>query len=163
MKALTLKRPWPSLILLHGKDIENRTWRPPASLLDGPDGGWVALHAGLGVDPAGIVQLLSHLRGDAPALAIDADAARGPTGIVGMMRVDGWIRVRAGSWDSRQVRAVPGKDWRASPWFHGPVGWLIGEVVGFRGSIPCKGAQGLWPVVGVLKEQVEHAWAEVRS
>jgi hypothetical protein len=38
MKALTIKQPWVYVILLEGKDIENRSWRTHFR-------GWIALRA----------------------------------------------------------------------------------------------------------------------
>lgn len=42
MKALTLLNPWAQAIAYWGKDVENRTWAPPASLV----GERIAIHAG---------------------------------------------------------------------------------------------------------------------
>ncbi len=41
MKALTIREPWVSCILFHGKNIENRSWNPPTNLINQP----IALHA----------------------------------------------------------------------------------------------------------------------
>lgn len=49
MRALTVKQPWASLIASGEKRIENRTWRPPASLI----GERIAIHAGAGWDKRG--------------------------------------------------------------------------------------------------------------
>lgn len=34
MKALTVRQPWAWAIMHAGKDVENRTWRPPSGLLE---------------------------------------------------------------------------------------------------------------------------------
>lgn len=44
MKALTLKAPWAFAVVALGKRVENRTWRPPVSLI----GQRIAIHAGAG-------------------------------------------------------------------------------------------------------------------
>jgi len=33
MKALTLRAPWGTVIAKHGKDVENRGWKPPDSII----------------------------------------------------------------------------------------------------------------------------------
>jgi hypothetical protein len=43
MKALTVRQPWASAIIWGGKDIENRSWKPPKSLMPGDR---LAIHAG---------------------------------------------------------------------------------------------------------------------
>ena len=42
MKALSIKQPWADRILFAGKDVENRTWRLPASII----GQRISVHAG---------------------------------------------------------------------------------------------------------------------
>lgn len=42
MKALTLHSPWAWAICYLGKDVENRTWQPPAAMV----GQRIAIHAG---------------------------------------------------------------------------------------------------------------------
>ena len=42
MFALSIRQPWADLILLHRKDIENRTWRLPSSMI----GQRICVHAG---------------------------------------------------------------------------------------------------------------------
>jgi hypothetical protein len=34
----------------------------------------------------------------------------------------------------------------ADPWFTGPYGWTLDDVVALPAPVPCRGAQGLWPV-----------------
>jgi hypothetical protein len=46
MHALTIVQPWASLIVQHGKDVENRTW---PTRLRGP----LLIHAGRKIDPDG--------------------------------------------------------------------------------------------------------------
>ncbi|WP_370325271.1 ASCH domain-containing protein [Euzebya sp.] len=42
MKALTVRQPWASLIVLGVKDVENRSWSAPAGII----GQRIAIHAG---------------------------------------------------------------------------------------------------------------------
>ena len=46
MKALSIQQPWADLILYHGKDVENRSWRMPPWMA----GERIYIHAGLRVD-----------------------------------------------------------------------------------------------------------------
>ena len=46
MKALSIQQPWADMILYHGKDIENRTWRLPRWMV----GQRIYVHAGKRVD-----------------------------------------------------------------------------------------------------------------
>lgn len=65
MRALTLKAPWGTVIAKHGKDVENRSWKPPDSIL----GERIAIHEGLSVMRAALKELeeeygkLSYERG----------------------------------------------------------------------------------------------------
>lgn len=34
MKVITVRQPWASAIIWGGKNIENRTWKPPKSLIE---------------------------------------------------------------------------------------------------------------------------------
>lgn len=160
MKALSLWRPWPTLIMAYGKDIENRGWRPPRSLLEGDADGWFAIHAAQKVDPAGIATLMNLARAGSDVFAMDAEQAAGPTGIVGMARCDGWVT----TFGEVQLmpRAQNGKDWRVSPWLSGPVGWALGPVAALRDPIPCRGQQGLWEVDGPFRDAMagQLAWCD---
>src|SRR5262245_34728575 len=111
MDALTLRHPWPYAVI-HGKRIENRTWRPPARAL----GRWLGLHGGVdskgyarNVAAADLAELIE--RGLVPPLSLER-AIR--PGMVGVWRLD---------------RVVTEADGRFGPWFEGPYGWLFSEVV----------------------------------
>ncbi len=66
-------------------------------------------------------------RGFSPPLSISS-----PTGIVGVVEFGQSI-------GPRDPEA-------ADPWFVGPVGWHIRDVLALPSPIPCRGAQGLWNV-----------------
>lgn len=115
MKALTLWRPW-AWALFNGKDLENRTWAPPAHMI----GQRIAIHAGKKYDAAGeqfIADQLGrvYLPGQASA-----------TGIIGVATI---------------ARVVTES---SSPWFGGPNGWVFEDQVALPGPISIGGAQGLW-------------------
>ena len=46
MKALTIRQPWVHAIFHEGKNVENRTWRPPESLM----GRTIVIHAAVTLD-----------------------------------------------------------------------------------------------------------------
>lgn len=132
MKALSIKQPWASLILDHGKDIENRTWRTPYR---GP----LAIHAGLKPDLAWPgVELIAFLRNQ--GLSVEDvvrlhDAPLG--GIIGVVELVNC---------SRGVSESP---WAAEGQWH----WELADPrpVPF---VPMKGRLGLMEVEAI---QVAHA------
>lgn len=133
MRALTLWRPWPWAILHGGKDIENRPWACPRSLVGVP----IALHAGKVWDEETAEEFAApgewHLEGFPPRKADHPEGA-----IVGLATV---ARVLHES--SLIDRADPA---RSSRWFMGPWGWVLRDVIALPEPVPCRGAQGLWPV-----------------
>lgn len=130
MKALTLWRPW-AWAIFHGKDVENRTWSPPASMI----GQRIAIHAGKKIDEAGTLFIVDQLR------LFGLPGPAHATGIIGVATI---------------ARIVTESE---SPWFVGPVGWVLEDYVELPEPIPVKGAQGLWSLTretdlylrGVLK------------
>lgn len=133
MRALTIWQPWVDCILFHGKDVENRGWRPPSYII----GQRIALHAGKKLDEDGILALRlseSLILPDSEWDAMEATSRRGA--IVGTVIVRGSI--------SRS----------ASRWFHGPWGWILEDARPLR-PIPCRGAQGLWRMSPELEAEIE--------
>lgn len=84
-----------------------------------PPGSLIAIHAGKKFDPAAADWIRRTLGQDC--------SPDQPTGIVAIAKFGG------------NVRAAD------SPWFVGPIGWRLTDVVAFP-SIPCRGQQGLWRV-----------------
>ncbi len=119
--ALTLWRPWPWSILYGPKRVENRPWKPPARIV----GKYLALHAGKTWDDEG----LGFIKDLVPDVPRSSDAH--PLGIVGVVRVTGF-------------RATTDLD--PDEWAFGPYAWTLDEIVALPEPVPCKGAQGLWPV-----------------
>lgn len=129
MKALTLHQPWAWLMLYGPKRIENRSWRPHASVI----GQRVLVHQGKKWDAKGadyIRRKLSFV--EFPDLA-------GAVGVLGSFQVDGYLL---------QGDAVPtGQE----PWFFGPCGWLTSEPRVLPAPVAWRGALGLWTVPAELE------------
>lgn len=169
MKALTLTCPWAHAIAHWGKNIENRTWQPPRALF----GERIAIHAGKSPfrpqKNGGVScndDVLDDLRETLAGIRVarfgaDAEAAQPEpvtprwlhersSAILCTATVAGWVGIdgRAGGRPDgsptyaalRTAIASPG------PWFIGPYGWVLTDVVTLAEPVPCKGAQGLWTV-----------------
>ncbi len=120
MKALTLLKPWSWCITHLDKRIENRTWKPPQSII----GTRIAIHAGKGLDDFCRVWLRARglFADDLPDEAYDGGV------IVATAVVEGYV------YNSKDK------------WFTGPVGWVLRDVDVLPCGVPCRGMQGLWPV-----------------
>ena len=127
MKALTLWRPWPTAIFELGKDVENRRWHPPDSLI----GKRLAIHAGKKFDPAGVDFIRSL------GLECSEDEADHPLGIIGTVRITGSVVDVAPHLSQEMVY---------SEWFMGPVGWMLSDVQKLTAPLAAVGKQGLWSV-----------------
>jgi hypothetical protein len=145
-KALTLRHPWPWAIL-HGKDVENRSWAPqPLELAVGE---WIAIHGGnVPTDQESLEDIQEEAR-----LLVDDGLIRLPfsprhqevvrPGIVAVCRFGGIVT------SSR------------SPWFEGPKGWLLDRTLALPTRIPWPGARGLWVVPAELERRVLTALSDV--
>jgi hypothetical protein len=139
--ALTLWRPWPYAFFYLPpedlKDLENRPWKPPERFL----GQRIMLHAGKHWDDDR-ADLIPGARTDARARS---------EGLIGSVRLLGWVAD-----DGRSVGVTPerARELRASRWYFGPYAWICGEPRALRMPIPCRGAQGLWPVPELVFDQV---------
>lgn len=129
MKALTLWRPWPELILRAGKDVENRSW---ATTYRGP----LAIHAGKAFDAsvaASRVPLDLHPRWEYPVLGADS-----PQGLVGVVDL---IGVHYAGDDHCQHAPMPMcSRWAQPACWH----WQLANPRLLARPIPCRGRQGLW-------------------
>ena len=122
-KALSLSRPWAALVLLAGKDIENRCWSTS--------------HRGI-----------TWIHG---ALSVDSDAEAVATRIIGSAAVAGlrkhplWTATGLlGTVDIYDV--VDSAD---SPWaFPGQWHWRIRHAAVLPSPVPCRGWQRLWTPPG---------------
>jgi len=120
MLALTLQQPWATAVAEFGKDIENRSWRPPSRVI----GQRIAIHAGRVFDEPGARWILE--RNLAPGCTI-GQLWMAPRGYIVATAIVLSVRVDSGS-----------------PWFHGPVGWELREVRRLSPPVLARGAQGLW-------------------
>jgi hypothetical protein len=128
MRALTLKAPWGTAIATLGKDVENRTWKPPASII----GQRIAIHQGVGVAREGL-RMLEKKYG---ALEYEAGV------IVCTAVVLGWVDDDGNHSDSLTAREA--KRARRSKWYQGSVGWVLGSVRRPRVRVKAKGMLGVW-------------------
>ena len=128
--AISIRQPWASLILLAGKDIENRTWSTQVR-------GRVLIHAAKGMTKVEYADALNF------ASAIDPDLVRqlvetnklGPNdlqrgGIIGSVDL---------------VDTVLGRRFCKSPWFQGPWGFVLAEPQPLP-FVPIKGRLGFFDV-----------------
>ncbi len=137
MKALTLIQPWAWAIAHAGKDVENRIWRPPESMV----GQRIAIHAGKKFDDDAWAFLvdpgcspIENLKPDENGLIPvpdESDCIRGA--IIAVATID-------------HIKAIGEGPARFSPWYGGPYGWVLRDVIALRDSIECRGAQKLWTV-----------------
>lgn len=51
----------------------------------------------------------------------------------------------------------------SDPWFMGPFGWTLTEVVALPFPIPIRGAQGLWPMHAEVAREALAAWRRVHG
>lgn len=90
MRALSIKQPWANLIIEGTKQIENRTWRPPQSVI----GQRIAIHASKSLDKNAPAWAFEHLR--------DKDSlVRGA--IIGTARLDGFVTESTDDWFSGPI------------------------------------------------------------
>jgi hypothetical protein len=131
MKALTLWQPWATIVVHCGKDIENRPWAPPYWIINHR----IAIHAGKVYDEDVFVGLLSVFS-DEKRHEIYQRSHKVRGAILGTAVVRGFVTESD------------------SPWFCGPFGWQLSDVLPLKEPIPCRGAQKLWNVPGSIAIQI---------
>lgn len=151
--AITVRQPWASLLAAGIKDIENREWNPHPAML----GKNIAIHAGKSLYPEewfGAINL-AETRGIIGGIDLLSKARDWKRSADGMSSP----RLAAKTFKSRIEKAVPNGAIVAiaqirqvysaheSPWFVGPIGWLIENVLEIV-PVPVPGAQGFWRVQG---------------
>lgn len=129
--ALTLQHPHAACVAHLGKDIENRTWKPGKLQLI--KGDFFAIHGGRAPKGKALEGILAHADELAerftPGLILPAAADWAATeGIVAVACFDGTVAESE------------------SPWFRGPVGWVLEKVWALPEPIACPGRQGLWAI-----------------
>lgn len=172
IRALTIFNPWAALIAEGVKRVENRTWSPERQGLRVGD--FLAIHAS-GFKPGrggtaeewGAAAELAERAGildEVPLLAEFVkvvDVPRQERGRLYLARCKHHVEhavpysaIVAVAVVADVVRAAPLRGGRPDPWFVGPVGWVLEDVVKID-PIPCKGAQGIWTIE-------EHILGELR-
>lgn len=141
MKALTVLQPYAAAIAHATKRIENRGWKPPASVI----GQRIAIHAGMKPVPGSF----TCLKPSAEVMFRDARPHFDVLGaIVATAVVTGFIESssEAPSFIQHERWFVPGN-----------YGWILDDVKTLRQPIPCKGFQKLWNVSPYIEAQIELA------
>lgn len=148
--ALTLKHPWPFAICRLYKDVENRTWQPPRALR----GRYFAIHGGK-------IPASKNEREWVEEEAIDLIDEHGDhltsKGMMPAENLLGGIYLTGIVAVARLADVVTEA---TSPWFDGPVGWVLDDVTELPRPVPCKGAQGLWQVPEDIAGRVREQWLE---
>lgn len=175
MRALSIWRPWiwcivecPAASGPGPKRVENRGWPPPSTILGAEP---IALHAAKNFDH-GAPPFARRLGVEIPHLL--ALAPREPGGvprpvhpegvIVGVARVTGWVNGAPGQVESfAGMSRARAETVAASPWFFGPYGWVLEDVVALPQPVPHRGAQGLWVVQAAAARDVLEQVREVRG
>lgn len=139
MKAATLYRPWSWAIAERLKLVENRSWRPERGGLK--VGQPFLIHAGQKYD-ADAANFIERTGGRRPPPDVACS-----TGIVAIARLVAVV--------TDPLNLPPA----LVPWFFGPVGWVMDDVVALKPFV-CPGAQGLWDVSDRLLEQLEVQYPE---
>ena len=129
MKALTIQDPWLWAITEMDKRIENRTWKPPLSII----GQTIALHVSKKPDPAGIGSIY---RITDKIVTVEYRFGK----VVATAKVLGWIDTNCHTASSPDLLKH-----LSDKWLFGPIGWVLGDVQKVN-PVDCKGALGLWDV-----------------
>lgn len=153
-----------------GKDIENRTWEPPRHLV----GSWLAIHAGAHIGgrkgETALLEGLSDLRELAENIEDERGGNRVGGGLPYYSELVGEITKSAIVAVAKVAGSIHGE---AAGWYIGPetldasgkvvknYGWQLANIIALPTPVPCKGAQGLWPlppdVLGQVRRQIEIA------
>ena len=134
-RVLSIRQPWAWAIFELGKDIENRSWKPPNYVI----GSRLLIHAPLRAEPIEPEDLLPPLWNNDIPVPRTRDL---PTGcIVGSVRIAGVVTERT------------------SRWYSGPYGWVLEAPIPVEEHVPCRGRLGLWlPAREILTRIPELHW-----
>ena len=124
--ALSVRQPWAWAIIYAGKDVENRDWKLSGRRWPQGSRGRVAIHASTGMTR------------DEYDFAVFPDGA--PPKPAPHLLVRGAI---IGHVEIMDIIRDPQCKIIKSPWFHGPVGLLLGNPVAIK-PIHCKGQLGFF-------------------
>lgn len=130
MKALTIREPWVTCILKHGKRIENRNWRLP----QGMQGQTIALHTAKKLDKDGFTAAAELAEIEKSEL-VD---------VLPMGMIVATARI------VKCVAKSPDK------WFFGPYGFVLDEIKPLATPIPARGALGFWTLPPEIENEVRN-------
>lgn len=138
--AITLHQPWAHLVAHHGKDIENRTWPPPAKLI----GRRIAIHAAKYTPSERRFSAATWLKNrEIHVRAFGHEMRKGC--VVAVATISG------------ALKPSPDVETNEKWWITGHYGWLLDQVVALKEPIPCKGAQRIWYLPDDVAEKVRAA------
>jgi hypothetical protein len=133
--ALTLTPPWSWAVAEGFKPLENRTWPTKRR-------GWVAIHAGQ-VGGGARRQEFIGARFTLESMMVDAGYTDPVAHAVPNHYVMGAIVAIARIVDCVSSRPT---ERRLAPWWIGPYGFVLEDVIRLPKAISCRGMLGFWPV-----------------
>lgn len=136
--ALTVHQPWAWSLAERMKPVENRGWEPPKAAIGQP----LAIHAGKEIDEDGFKFIESTF-----GVVVPRNLPQGAIIAVGVL--------------DRVVSSKAELPSAAQPWFFGPKGWVLRDVVGFE-PVVCRGFQKLWSVPEELLPIIRSRYAAAR-
>lgn len=149
MLAVTVACPWGWAFRHLGKDLENRTWRPPETLSKQR----FAIHAGKA--PTTAKQAAAFDVANSFAWMREVGVLSVPAPTLAELTAESSAVVATARFERVVLASY-------SPWFVGPIGWQLADVFVLPKPVPCKGAQGLWTLppdvlARVLQQEATHA------
>ena len=153
MYALTEIAPWGTVIMLMGKNVENRGWAPPKHLI----GQRFAIHQGKKLSEPALAHLQEHYRGQPTRSSVVQGA------VLGTVRLQGFVFIRSSGVAFASVYDQPGLtdteavDALNSPWRAHSASclWVLADPKPLNNPILCRGAQGLWKLPADVRAAVE--------
>ena len=146
LKAITLKHPWAFAVARLDKRIENRTWKPPPSLI----GRRIAIHGGAMPKGQALEDAYNDMLVITQRIATRTYFNEMPEPLLSWLQENDYGNSKLKDWITPGIVAtatlkgvVTTSD---SPWFFGPYGWVLEDVEPLETPVPHRGAQGLWPV-----------------
>jgi hypothetical protein len=125
MKMLSVIMPWAWLIMKHGKDVENRTWKTDYR-------GRILIHASKKPDP-----FLTEIVGRFVSDKVKSDE---------LIELLSWCGKIIGSVEIVDCVQNSNSKWAEQGMWH----WVLKNPIVFKDPIPCRGSLGLWDYVGEL-------------
>lgn len=138
--AITVRQPW-AWAICQGHTALVNVLEPPAR-----GAAYLAIHAKKEYDSA------LHLRMHELGLRLPPRGMHHDHGVVAVARLGGLLR----------EREVPTGPRGGDPWFLGPVGLQLVELVTIQ-PVPCRGAAGLWKLPPDVLELVRDRWKTARA